>query len=71
MGIYNSSSYRREEKALPQFWQGSGPVTSCMYACSGSGRQPGIVKGCLFLLMHYKMFLKKEFWNPIVLKNEC
>ena len=27
-----------EEKALPQFQQGSGPVTSCMHACSGSGK---------------------------------
>ena len=38
-GICNSSSHRGEEKALPQFWQGSGPVTSCMHTCSGSGRQ--------------------------------
>ena len=37
-GICNSSSHRGEEKALPQFRQGSGPVTSCMHACSGSGR---------------------------------
>ena len=24
-----------EENALPQFWQDSGPVTSCMHTCSG------------------------------------
>ena len=23
---------------MPQFWQGIGPDTSCMHACSGSGR---------------------------------
>ena len=37
-GICNSSSHRGEEKALPQFRQCSGPVTSCMHACSGNGR---------------------------------
>ena len=37
-GISNSSSHRGEEKALPQFRQGKGPVTSCMHACSGCDR---------------------------------
>ena len=46
VGICNSSSHRGEEKALPQFWQGSGPVTSCMHACSGSGRHVIPLKGC-------------------------
>ena len=36
-GISNSSSHRGEEKAFPQFWQSSGPVTNCMHDCSGSG----------------------------------
>ena len=36
--ICNSSLHRGEEKALPQFRQDIGPVTSCMHACSGSGR---------------------------------
>ena len=30
------TSHGEEENALSQFWQGSGPVTSYMYACSGS-----------------------------------
>ena len=32
------SSHMGEEKTLPQFQQGSGPVTSYMHAYSGSGR---------------------------------
>ena len=36
--ICNSISNRGKEKALPQFRQGSGPVTSCIHACSGSDR---------------------------------
>ena len=38
---------RGEEKALPQFRQGSGPVTSCMHACSGSGRHVIPLGSCL------------------------
>ena len=27
-----------EKKALSQFWQCSGPITSCMHACLENGR---------------------------------
>ena len=41
-GYYGSnllpSLHRGEENTLPQFQQGSGPVTSYVYACSGSDR---------------------------------
>ena len=36
--ICNTNSREGEENAMPQFWHGSGPVTSCMHACSESGR---------------------------------
>ena len=39
-----SSFHRGKEKALPQFRQCSGPVTSCMHVCSGNGRHVIILR---------------------------
>ena len=59
------SSHRGEEKALSQFWQGSGPVTSCIHACSGSDRHVIPLEWGITKITHKQIHILKTGNNSV------